>query len=75
MNQLLETIPAEWSDADERFFSVVARLLPAEFLLGATVMLMSYDDEAEAPVAVATTPLQGVASTPQPAGQAPGHRR
>jgi len=73
MNQLLETIPTAWTAADERFFSVVVRLFPTGFLLGATVLLASYDDdlpEVTAPVKVAATPSARGASTPVAAVQA-----
>ena len=71
MTQLLETVPTEWSDADERFFAVVVRLLPAEFLLGATVLLMSYDDETEPACASGPEQLPRAASTPAFAVQSP----
>ena len=72
MNQILETVPATWSDADERFFAVVKRVLSAEYLLGATVLLASYDDDIAAPsrstapaTSVACTPRQGVQALPR----------
>ena len=73
MSQVLETIPTEWTRADERFFAVVVRLLPADFLLGATVLLASYDDEfpvATAPCTAADTPSTRAANTPSPVVQA-----
>jgi hypothetical protein len=79
MNQILETVPATWSDVDEQFFAVVTRLLPAEYLLGATVLLAGYDDDTvdvtvddTAPsrptasaTSVASTPQQGVQALPR----------
>jgi hypothetical protein len=70
MTQLLETVPTEWSDADERFFAVVVRLLPAEFLLGATVLLMSYDDETEPAAPSGPGQMPSAASVPSFAVQA-----
>jgi hypothetical protein len=85
MNQILETVPTTWSDADERFFAVVTRLLPAEYLLGATVLLAGYDDDTvdvtvddkvDVTVDVTapsrpTASATSVASTPQQGVQAP----
>ncbi len=67
MTSTSETVPTTWSDADERFFAVVQRVLPAEHLLWGTVLLASYDAEQQRPTAAATP---GVASTPSAGVQA-----
>jgi hypothetical protein len=69
MNHSLETVPTTWTDADEQFFAVVKRLLPADFLLWGTVLLAGYDDETVTPATV-STPQTSVASTPAPGVQA-----
>lgn len=38
-----ETVPAAWSAADETFFRVVRDLFAPSYLLGASVLLASYD--------------------------------
>jgi hypothetical protein len=40
-----ETVPVQWSQADEAFFLVVHDLFPPTFLAGAGVLLASYDDD------------------------------
>ncbi len=40
----LEVLPSTWTTDDDAFFRVVAEVLPAGFLAGAGVLLMSYDD-------------------------------
>jgi hypothetical protein len=49
-----ESVPTEWTAADEAFFRLVGEALPAAYLLGASVLLASYDPEPAAPAA--TTP-------------------
>ncbi len=70
MNHHLETIPTTWSDADERFFAVVKRVLPPQFLYGAGVLLASYDDEVAPLRAASASRVTSVASTPQVGVQA-----
>jgi hypothetical protein len=48
-----ESVPTDWTPADEAFFRLVAEALPPAYLLGASVLLASYDPE---PAAPATTP-------------------
>jgi hypothetical protein len=43
MNSTRESVPAVWTDTDERFFRVVSRLFPTGFLRGAGTLLASYD--------------------------------
>ena len=50
MNTIRETVPAVWSEADERFFRIVAEVFPTEFAWGAGTLLASYDLETAAPV-------------------------
>jgi hypothetical protein len=40
-----ESVPSSWTAADERFFGIVAEVLPAGLLRGATTLLASYDPE------------------------------
>ena len=43
---VLESVPTTWDDArDGAFFRLVADVFHPDFLLGATVLLGSYDDE------------------------------
>ncbi len=70
MNHHLETIPTTWSDADERFFAVVKRVLAPQFLYGAGVLLASYDDEVAQLGTTSATPVTSAASTPQAGVQA-----
>jgi hypothetical protein len=41
---VVESVPTTWSHADERFFRIVGELLAPTFLVGATVLLASYDE-------------------------------
>jgi hypothetical protein len=45
MTTTRETVPTTWSAADESFFRAVADVFAPAFLLGATVLLGSYDPE------------------------------
>ena len=45
-----------WSAADEQFFRITAELFRPAFLLGATVLLASYDDEVAATTGSAPAP-------------------
>jgi hypothetical protein len=45
MNAIRESVPALWSETDERFFRVVAEVFPTSFLWGAGTLLASYDAE------------------------------
>jgi hypothetical protein len=46
-----ETVPTTWSAADESFFRAVADVFAPTFLMGAAVLLGSYDSEtARAPL-------------------------
>ena len=56
-----ETVPTSWTTADEDFFRTTWDAFPAEFLMGAGVLLATYDDET-APTPQATTPV-----APEPA--------
>jgi hypothetical protein len=58
MNTTRETVPAVWSEADERFFRVVAEVFPTDFVWGAGALLASYDLE----IAPAATAAQHVSS-------------
>ena len=61
MSTIRESVPAQWSETDERFFRVVAEVLPVAFLWGASELLASYDPEL-APAALPTTPNSETAS-------------
>jgi hypothetical protein len=54
MTRTVESIPTAWTPADEAFFRLVGETLPPAYLLGAGVLLASYDPEPVAP-AVPTT--------------------
>ena len=41
----IEQIPTTWTDADEDFFRIVARVLSSEVVAGASSLLASYDDD------------------------------
>ncbi len=48
-----EQIPTRWDhDRDERFFRIVARLLPCDVVEAASSLLASYDEEPLPPVRV-----------------------
>jgi hypothetical protein len=40
-----ESVPTRWTAADEQFFRIVAEVLSADVLWGATTLLASYDPE------------------------------
>jgi hypothetical protein len=40
-----ESVPTAWTPADEAFFRLVGEALPPAYLLGASVLLASYDPE------------------------------
>jgi hypothetical protein len=51
-----EQVPMSWDpERDECFFRVVARVLPASLVDGASTLLGTYDDEAIAPVPAGAT--------------------
>jgi hypothetical protein len=47
MNTTHKSGSAIWSETDELFFRVVARVFSCEFLWGATTLLASYDPKSE----------------------------
>jgi hypothetical protein len=70
-----ESLRVVWSAADERFFRVVADVLPTAYVLGAGVLLASYDPEPVARPQDATPappPPPIPAPAPAPAHQAAG---
>jgi hypothetical protein len=54
-----ESVPTTWTSADDTFFRIVAHLLPPSFVMGAGVLLASYDDEP-----AVTTPAATAGSAP-----------
>lgn len=50
-----ESVPTTWTSADDTFFRIVAHLLPPSFVMGAGVLLASYDDELLVTTAEATS--------------------
>ena len=63
-------IPQTWDDArDVPFFRITARLFTPEFCLGASVLLVSYENDAADSVLV--TPTRQAARTTAPTGD--GH--
>ena len=42
-----ESVPQTWTDDDERFFRISAALFTPAFCYGASVLLASYDTEAD----------------------------
>ena len=48
-----------WSPADEQFFRVTRDLFQPSYLLGATVLLASYDDDSLLDLPTSSTPPRG----------------
>jgi hypothetical protein len=64
-----ETVPTAWSVADETFFRAVADVFAPSFLLGASVLLGSYDAEpahraTPAPASIDPARTEPAASSP-----------
>ncbi len=60
----IEQIPTTWSDADEAFFRIVARVFSSGFVAGASMLLASYDDDQH--LAVSAPPVAGRAAPRAP---------
>jgi len=69
MSTTPETVPTVWTVEDETFFRAVADVFAPAFLLGAAVLLGSYDPES-APT-LAAPAASTVAGQTQPAERSP----